>query len=99
MPPRCHSATWTSVRAHVEVNGTLLLQVHIGRSFTAAAETGYEIRKTVAAALHPQYVQATSANDVSDCIRWILAKSCLGVSCMRMRLCVQAYLSTPGSDC
>lgn len=41
------------------------LQVHIGRSFTAAAETGYEVRRAVAAALHPQYVQSTSANDVS----------------------------------
>lgn len=41
------------------------LQVHIGRSFTAAAESGYDVLRTVAAALHPQYVQATSANDVS----------------------------------
>ncbi|KAI7835546.1 hypothetical protein COHA_010551 [Chlorella ohadii] len=39
--------------------------VHIGRSFTAAAETGYDVRKAVAAALHPQYVQATSANDIA----------------------------------
>ncbi len=44
---------------------TPALQVHIGRSFTAAAETGFDVRKAVAAALHPQYVQATSANDVS----------------------------------
>lgn len=59
----------TGFQASWPLAAAIAAQVHIGRSYTAAAESGFDARRTVAAVLHPQYSPAASANDVSASLR------------------------------